>query len=299
MPFTVAALNVMLSGPGDVKPYLDIVETVVLDWNRERSKYSSVVLIPRHWSTDSVSSFSLGSGGQAEINQQLVRDADVVFAIFHANLGTATDRAVSGTAEEIDEAIDNGTFVHVFFCEQSLPYGHDPKQYAKLKAFRTSLEARGLYRAFTTDDELRGLVRQHLESDVASVNAPQASEVEDVPAKGAVLRVRFDYREVTETDSKGRTRTRKKGQRIVVSNEGLGAAHNVTLVFTAEGEGAPLRVHTYNGEVPTFKLITPEGGEVSVPAIVFMGVATNQRATLRWHDDDGEVRSYTQTISLF
>ncbi|WP_222697814.1 hypothetical protein [Rhodococcoides corynebacterioides] len=63
MPFTVAALNVMLSGPGDVKPYLDIVEGVVNDWNRERSKYSSAVLIPRHWSTDSVSSFSLGPIG--------------------------------------------------------------------------------------------------------------------------------------------------------------------------------------------------------------------------------------------
>lgn len=299
MPFTVAALNVMLSGPGDVKPYLDTVERVINDWNRERSKYSSVVLIPRHWSTDSVSSFSLGAGGQAEINRQLVKDADVVFAIFHANLGTATDKAVSGTAEEIDEAIDNGTFVHVFFCEQSLPYGHDPGQYAKLKDFRASLEARGLYRAFTTDDELRGLVRQHLESDVASVNAPQASEDEDVPTKGAVLRVRYEFREITETDSRGRTRTRKKGQRIVVSNEGRGAAHDVTLVFTAEGEGEPLHMHTADGQVPTFELITPDGGEVSVPAVVFMGVATNQRATLKWRDDDGEVRSHTQTISLF
>lgn len=297
MSFNCVAHNVMLSGPGDVKRHLETIEKVIYDWNRERSVHSSTVLLPRHWSTDSISSFSLGSDGQAEINNQLVDTADIVFAVFHSKLGTATARAVSGTAEEIEKAIDDGTPVHVFFSEEPIPYGHDPDQYQRLMKFRASLQSRGLYRAFTTDDDLRGLVRQHLESDVAAINAPELDEQASAPAGGAKLVARYDYREVTETDNRGRVKTRKKGERIVIRNDGTGTAHNVTLELAPVGEGAAAHLHTQTDGPPTFAAIAP-GTEVGVMTALFMGVALQQEATLRWTDDDGTEQSYVHTITL-
>lgn len=299
MPFSCAALNVMLAGPGDVRPHLELIERVAYEWNRERTEHSSVILLPRHWSTDSVSSFSLGEGGQAEINKQLVDKADIVFAIFHAKLGTKTPRAVSGTAEEIEKAIADGLTVHVFFSEEPLPYTHDRDQYAALTKFRESLESRGLYRTFVTEDELRGLVRQSLETDVAVFNAPTTESASSGSvAGGAKLSARYDYREVTESDSRGRVRTRKKGEKIVIRNDGDATAHHVTLQIEPRGDGeAPLLFKDGGGEAPTFDAIAP-GTEVGVLTALHMGVALTQHVTLTWQDDDGENHTFSHTMTL-
>lgn len=299
MPFSCAALNVMLAGPGDVRPHLELIERIAYEWNRERTEHSSVILLPRHWSTDSVSSFSLGEGGQAEINKQLVDKADIVFAVFHAKLGTKTPRAVSGTAEEIDKAIADGLTVHVFFSEEPIPYTHDRDQYAALTKFRESLESRGLYRTFVTEDELRGLVRQSLEADISAFNAPASQSASSSSvAGGAKLSARYDYREVTESDSRGRVRTRKKGEKIVIRNDGDATAHHVTLKIEPRGDGeAPLLFNDGDGEAPTFDAIAP-GTEVGVLTALHMGVALNQYVTLTWKDNDGESQTFSHTITL-
>lgn len=294
--FNCFALNVMLSGPGDVRPQLDLIEKVSYDWNRERAISSSVVLLPRHWSTDSVSSFTLGLDGQAEINRQLVDQADIVFAVFHAKLGTATPRAVSGTAEEIDKAIEDGLRVHVFFSEAPIPHDHDTEQYAALRRFRQSLGSRGLYRTFTTEDDLRGLIRQSLETDIAAINAGASGTSETNGRIGAQLVARYDFREVTESDRNGRVRTRKAGERIVIRNEGDQAAFNVTLTLEPVGQGDAPTLHTEDRNPPFFEVIAPHS-EVSVITGLHMGVAHTQKATLRWEEDD-EPHEFVHSMTL-
>lgn len=296
MAFTSLAVNVMLSGPGDVRPHLDLIEKVIYDWNRERAIHSSVVLLPRHWSTDTVSSFSLGLDGQAEINRQLVDQADIVFAVFHAKLGTPTPRAVSGTAEEVEKAIEDGLPVHVFFSEAPVPHDHDPDQYAALRRFRESLGPRGLYRAFTTEDDLRGFVRQSLEADVAVINADPAETPVTGKQSGAQLTARYDFREVTETDAKGRTRTRKKGERIVVRNDGDRTAYNVTVKLEPVGQGDAPFLHTEDRDLPYFEAIAP-GTEVGIITGLHMGVALTQRVILRW-EEEHEPREYSHTLTF-
>lgn len=286
----------MLAGPGDVRPHLELVERVSYEWNRERSAHSSVVLLPRHWSTDAVSSFSLGMDGQAEINKQLVEKADIVFAIFHARLGTSTPRSLSGTAEEIEQAISGGLPVHVFFSEQPISYGHDASQLAALQKFRASLGQRGLYRTFTTEDDLRGLIRQSLESDVVRLNAPTEAATLDKNEE-ARLHARYDFREVTETDSRGRVRTRKKNERIVIRNDGEATAYNVTLQIEPRGDGRAPLLHTGDGNPPTFEAIAPNT-EVGVTTALFMGVAQTQNVTLHWDDENGNPHEYSHSMTL-
>lgn len=296
MGFNCFALNVMLSGPGDVQPQLELIEKVVYAWNRERAASSSVVLLPRHWSTDSVSSFTLGLDGQAEINQQLVDQADIVFAVFHSKLGTATPRAVSGTAEEIDKAIQDGLRVHVFFSEAPIPHDHDAEQYAALKQFRQSLSDRGLYRTFMTEDDLRGLVRQSLETDIAAINAEPVEATEESSRSGAQLVARYEFREVTESDRNGRVRTRKAGERIVVRNDGEQAAFNVTLRLEPVGQGDAPLLHTEDRKPPFFEVIAPHS-EVSVITGLHMGVAHTQRAILQW-EEGAAPQEFVHTLTL-
>jgi hypothetical protein len=54
---------------------------------------------------------------------------------------------VSGTAEEIDRAIELGKFVHVWFSNEDLPRNADLDQVARLRQFREDLGKRGLLRA--------------------------------------------------------------------------------------------------------------------------------------------------------
>jgi hypothetical protein len=293
VPFNCLALNVMLSGPGDVSVPIETIENVLYDWNRERATSSSIVLLPRHWSTDGVSSFSLGADGQAEINNQLVEQADIIFSVFHARIGSATARSVSGTAEEIDKAIERGIRVHVFFSTAAIPHSHDADQFAALKRFKASLGARGLYREFLTDDDLRGLVRQSLEADIVAFNsADQVSTSRD----GVRLISRYEYRDVVETDSSGRVQTRKHSQRIVIRNEGGATASDVTLRFDPVSDGSVPILLTQDQSAAHFAAMDPES-EVSVPIALPWGTASNQRATLTWFEG-GTRKSRTQTLTF-
>jgi hypothetical protein len=60
----------------------------------------SVVLLPVRWETHARP--AAGVRVQGEINQQFVRDSDVVVGMFWTKLGTPTGVADSGTVEEID-----------------------------------------------------------------------------------------------------------------------------------------------------------------------------------------------------
>lgn len=294
MPFNTLSLNVMLSGPGDVLPHLHVIESVVNDWTRERAQMSGISLIARHWSNSTVSSFSLGQGGQAEINQQLVDEADIVFAVFHSKLGTATATAASGTAEEIDKAIESGHRVHVFFSRQPIPHDHDADQFAALKEFKAALGDRGLYREFATDDELRGLVRAHLEADIPHFEMPVP---ESVPTTaGAQLDGRYDYREVTETDSKGRLKTRKKGERIVIRNSGDATASNVTVELEPIGDGSAPYILTADRASIVFEAIAPNT-EVSIPIAMTFGTAQSFKVSFSW-DEKGEPHEFSHTMTM-
>jgi hypothetical protein len=165
MAFASQAVNVMLCGPGDVVEALTWVEDEIHSWNSRRAAQSSVVLIPRHWSRDAISSFGLGSDGQAEINSQLVEKADIVFALFHSRIGTETPRAASGSAEEVEKAINRGLRLHVFFSTADTMLDRDQAQYEALKALKDSLRSKGLYTEFTQEDALRAAVRRTLDAD--------------------------------------------------------------------------------------------------------------------------------------
>lgn len=167
MPRPAQVLTVLIASPGDVARQRDVIQREVEDWNRGRiSKDLGIRLEVARWELDAVPELGRGDG-QEVINRQLLEEADTVVAIFHARLGTATSRAPSGTAEELDAAVKRGLPVHVFVDVSAIPRDHDAEQLKQLDDYLTGLRGQGLLGEVSSDDDLARQVRRALDLDVA------------------------------------------------------------------------------------------------------------------------------------
>lgn len=160
-------LTVLIASPGDVLRQRDVVQREVEDWNRGRiGKDLGIRLEVARWELDAVPELGRGDG-QEVINRQLLEDSDIVVAIFHARLGTATPRGASGTAEELDAAVKRAVPVHVFVDVSAIPRDHDAAQLKRLNNYLKDLREQGLLGEMSSDDDLARQVRRALDSDVA------------------------------------------------------------------------------------------------------------------------------------
>ncbi len=278
--FEARVLTVLIASPGDTVDARDVVEQTILSWNRDRSHVERVVLLPVRWEADAVP--EMGSDGQSIINRQLVDRADIVVALFHSRVGAPTRRAESGTAEEIDRAVERGVPVHVYFAEMPYPYGVDPDELKRLQAFREAIQQRGLLGRYASAEDLTAKVRTALEHDVASLVAapPSSGPGETGPRGRAVLRARFESR-------------RPESDRLIIENVGDGPAENVDVRLEAIGEGqAPELV----GFSPIETLVPRSGYPILVA--VTMGSAAQWRVRMRWQEA-GEMFEETQSVSSF
>jgi anti-sigma regulatory factor (Ser/Thr protein kinase) len=140
-------LRVFVASPADTKDERASLESVVAELNRGIAADRSLVLELVRWETDVRP--GIGSDAQDVVNRQ-VSVPDVLVGIFWKRLGTPTPRAVSGTAEEIELAIDawrQGRLAEILMYFNQRP--HTPKrgeleQLARLLSYRDSLESHGL-----------------------------------------------------------------------------------------------------------------------------------------------------------
>jgi hypothetical protein len=99
-------------------------------------------LQPVRWETDAVP--EQGDRPQGIINKQIVDRADVLIGAFWTRLGTETDIAASGTAEEINRFIDANKPVALYFSTQPVKLDSvDLEQYKRLQDFKRELGKSG------------------------------------------------------------------------------------------------------------------------------------------------------------
>lgn len=279
--FEARVLTVLIASPGDTAVARDVVEQAILSWNRDRSHADRVILLPVRWEADAVP--EMGSDGESVINRQLVDRADIVVALFHSRLGAPTERAESGTAEEINRAVARGIPVHVYFAEMPYPYGVDPDELKRLQAFRAAIQERGLLGRYASAEDLTAKVRTALEYDVAGlVGSPPANGAEAGRRQGpnAVLRARFE--------SRG-----QGSDRLILENLGEGQAENVEVELEAIGEGRAPKLVGYS----PIETLLPRTGYPMIVAVT-LGSAAQWRVRMRWHEN-GETFEETQSVSSF
>ncbi len=172
VPFTATILQVLIASPGDVLDARDAVERAIHAWNGSVGRAAGVIFLPRRWETDAIP--ELGRDAQSVLNSQLVDEADVVIGIFHSRLGRRTERAVSGTAEELERSRQADKPVHVYFGEMPFPYSSDVTQLALVQEFRAELDKVGLLGKYTSLFDLESRVRTALDRDAARLRDRQA-----------------------------------------------------------------------------------------------------------------------------
>ncbi|MBY0261632.1 MAG: DUF4062 domain-containing protein [Phycisphaerales bacterium] len=146
-----------------------------MNWNAAHSLVRKAVLLPVDW--ESGSAPDLSGRAQAVINEQL-GVCDLLVGVFWTRLGTPTGTSPSGTAEEIDRHLERGRPVMLYFCNRDVPRSADREQFDAVFEAERRYRALGVTWAYSTQEELAGTLRHHLDIHMNKLLA----KVNSVPA---------------------------------------------------------------------------------------------------------------------
>lgn len=140
----VTIYDLLLSCPGDVTDYLEIIKESVESFNRTFGNLNNIEVVTKHWSTNSYP--ESGDKPQELLNKQFVRDCDAAVAVFWTRFGTPTDKYGSGTEEEIEEMLLAKKQVFMYFLNSPInPSELNQDQYQKVLEFREKYKDKGIY----------------------------------------------------------------------------------------------------------------------------------------------------------
>lgn len=185
----ITAYDLLISCPGDVNQFIDVIRECVDGFNRIFGKVNNVEIVPKHWSTDSYP--QSGDKPQELLNKQFVRDCDAAIAILWTKFGTPTDKYGSGTEEEIEEMLSSNKQVFMYFLDTPVnPSSVDMEQYKKVNEFKDKYKDRGIYVVVNDENELRQKFTNHLAMHFLTLVTGEktVSEKRDLP----ILKIR-DY----------------------------------------------------------------------------------------------------------
>ena len=154
MSYRATVYRVMVASPGDVPAERRVAADVIHEWNAIHSDDRRMVLMPVGW--ESHAAPEMGDRPQAVINRQVLKDCDLLVAMFWTRLGSPTGASASGTVEEIDEHVRAGKPAMVYFSSAPVrPDSVDEKQYAALRQFKEECRKRGLVEEYESLSEFR------------------------------------------------------------------------------------------------------------------------------------------------
>lgn len=280
MSFSANVLRVMIASPSDIPDARDAVERAIYEWNNANAKNKQIVLMPWRWETSSVP--VLGDHPQSLINAQGVDDSDIVIALFGSRLGSPTPAAASGTAEEIQRAVNAGKPVHVYFSTAPLPRDVDTAQLDGLRQFQADIGKDGLLGEFGTAEALNHEVWKAIEHDIAQADLG----VPTLTQKPTGVRIRVQSQqeqEATGLDKRGKMGYKTK-RWFDVFNDGSEDAVDVT--FEAEADSGLMRI------VPPAAPVTVQADTSWRLPVAYSAGVEGAKLTVSW-SEDGEHREKT------
>jgi len=181
VPYSVQAIEVMIASPSDVPKERQAIRDAVLEWNATHAKDRKQVLLPIGWETHSTP--DTGDRPQSIINGQLLKDVDLLIAVFWTRLGSPTGAAPSGTVEEIEKHISAGRSAMLYFSSApAVPDSIDPEQYSALKVFKQSLKERSLFEEYEDLDGFKSKLRRQLAQKIIQLFPNDGASVQSLAA---------------------------------------------------------------------------------------------------------------------
>ncbi len=201
---TVSILKVFMSGPSDVSEEMNSVKTVLVDLNSSLTNLLDLEFKGINWKNDIYSDFGTGDGQQV-INSQVIGAYDIFIGILWQKLGSPTDRADSGTVEEIENALKakrSGDNIHVMlYFKQTPPKNMDEidiVELQRLREFKKSIGTEGLYTEFNSTEEFETHLKMALTNllkERLSIRKEQPMIVENAESIQGL--VKDDYSDIT------------------------------------------------------------------------------------------------------
>jgi len=175
MSYKAEVYNVMLASPSDVNDERKAAFDIIIDWNNIHAKSRKIVLLPLSWEYNSVP--SMGDRAQGIINEQVLKDADILVGIFWTRIGTPTGKAISGTVEEIEEHIESGKQTMLYFSNKPIvPASIDSEQYKAITNLKNEYQKRGLTTEFDSVEDFKSKFQRHLS---IKLNSPEYQATTD------------------------------------------------------------------------------------------------------------------------
>jgi hypothetical protein len=230
MSYRADVYKVMIASPNDVPEERQLVRQVIHEWNSVHSEDRGIVLMPIGWETHS--SPEMGDRAQAILNKQVLKNCDLLVAVFWTRLGSPTGESPSGTVEEIEEHLNAGKPAMIYFSSAPVhPGSIDPEQYQALMEFKESCKVRGLIEEYDDISEFREkFFRQLAQTVIRNFSAVEPSvddteylQMADSPvpalsegAKGLLIHAAKDpHGRILRIDAMGAFQVQTNGQEFV------------------------------------------------------------------------------------
>lgn len=165
----VEKLLIFLASPSDVPTERRYVEEIIADLNRTVASARDIVLQVVRWENDAFPGY--GMDAQALINAQIAEMAKytLFIGIMWNRLGSPTPRAISGTVEEFERAVEahiqNGRPEIWFYFRESaskLDTEEQLEQRKKVLAFKAQVQANGLPWTYKNPSDFRNKFRNQM-----------------------------------------------------------------------------------------------------------------------------------------
>jgi len=161
MPVNAVVYQVAIASPSDVREERKVIREVVQDWNSAHFRTRKAILFSVGWEADVPP--LMGRTAQDHIDGQIIKDSDLLIAVFWTRLGTPTGDAESGTAREIKEFLEVGKPVMIYCSTQPARLNDtDRDQYEALQQFLTWCRANGLISGYDDIQEFKNRLTRDL-----------------------------------------------------------------------------------------------------------------------------------------
>ncbi|MGS7422083.1 hypothetical protein ACVMJF_25680, partial [Klebsiella pneumoniae] len=132
---------------------------------------------------ESHSAPTMGDRPQGIINNQVVRNCDMLIGAFWTRLGSPTGVEESGTVEEIKWFLRQQKPVMLYYSKKQVDLDAiDTQQLEKLKEFKKSIREKGIQEQYTNVDELKMKLSRQLTIVLREVSVNTVVDVKAVKA---------------------------------------------------------------------------------------------------------------------
>ncbi|MYU11776.1 hypothetical protein GTZ78_13985 [Streptomyces sp. SID8361] len=262
-----------------------VIHRSVNRWNFNYGRHFQLTILPIWWGENASSEF--GRHPQDAINQQLVDDADIALAVFWTRLGTESDRAPSGTAEEIERMAKAGKTVSILHCTRPAPIDCDLQQLQALRAHLKSLEANALVMTYRNDGDLSSRIDNLLSRQATMFMTKISDSKSHGPEEDTGVWPSIDFKEKIDTSS-GKLRVRRSHY-LVLKNKSSTPARNVT--FSLD----PVDDMILHGDDRGVDVMAPDS-EMRFPLALSMSSPRQFNCSVKWRGSDGRERENVATL---